>query len=87
VCPAYASIASKTISFNSPRGLNTFEIWTARKNNTTPNQRFTLCEGRDAYGDIHDDFTPVDAPNAFAPFPQSGHKGQPLTVDEFVKIY
>ena len=86
-CPAYASMVGETISFNSPRGSNMFEIWTDQKNNTTPNQRFMLCEGKDAYGDIHDDFTPVDAPNAFAPFPHPSHKGWPLTVEEFIKMY
>jgi hypothetical protein len=82
-CPAYAGIASKIISFNGPRGFNIhFVIWTSQKNNTIPNQRFILCEG-----EAHDDFTPVDVPDAFAPFPQPSHQGQALTVDRFVKMY
>lgn len=86
-CPAYADIAGKTISFNGPRGSHMFEIWTDQRNNTAPNQKFTLCMGSGTYGDIHDDFTPVDVPGAFAPFPQPGHRGQTLTVHEFIKIY
>lgn len=86
-CPAYASIASKNISFNAPAGLNMFEIWTSQRNNTSSNQQFVLCQGSDIYGEIHDDFTPVDVPDQFAPFPQLGHQGQTLTVDQFVKTY
>lgn len=86
-CPAYSSIANGRILFNSTAGLSDFVVWTDQTNNTTPNQRFTLCEGQSPYGAVHDDFTPVDDPNAFAPFPQQGHQGQPLTVDQFVRIY
>jgi hypothetical protein len=68
-------------------GLNQFEISTSRNNNTTQNQRFTLCIGTDVYGEIHDDFTPVDVPDAFAPFPQLGHQGQTMTVEEFIQLY
>jgi len=86
-CPAYASIAGWTISFNQSRGSNNFAIWTSQGNNAAINQSFTVCEGESPYGEVHDDFTPVDVPNAFAPYPQSGHEGQALTVDHFVRTY
>lgn len=87
VCPAYARIAGATVSFNTPRRQNMFEVWTSQKDNITTNQYFTICEGSDIYGAIHDDFTPVDFPNAFAPFPHPSHKGQNLTVEKFIRIY
>jgi len=86
-CPAYAGMAGKTVSFNDRRVRSTFRVWTSHKDNTTPNQRFVLCEGEDVYGEIHDDFTPVDAPSAFASFPRPGHRGQVLSVDDFVRMY
>jgi hypothetical protein len=87
-CPAYASISHELISFNAPVGFGQkFEIRTSNRNNTTANQRFILCQGTDKYGEIHDDFTPQDSPTAFAPFPQTGHNGQPLTVDQFIQTY
>lgn len=87
VCPAYKLIANETISFNRPRVLNQFSIETSSRNNTTPNQRFVVCEGNGTYGPVHDDFSPVDMPSAFAPFPVTGHQGQNLTVDQFVRTY
>jgi hypothetical protein len=86
-CPAYASISTQTVSFNGTGGLGNFVIWTDHKNNITPNQRFELCEGQSLYGPIRDDFTPIDASAAFAPFPQQGHQGQPLAVHQFVRMY
>lgn len=86
-CPAYARIAKETVSFNGTSGFSHFVIWTDQKNNLAPNQRFILCKGQTHYGTIHDDFTPIDAPFKFAPFPQQGHQGQDLTVDQFVTIY
>jgi len=77
----------KNVSFNRTGGFNTFEVWTSRKNNKASNQRFILCTGNDQYGEIHDDFTPVDVPDEFNAFPQLGHQGQNLTVEEFVKTY
>jgi hypothetical protein len=87
VCPAYLRIAQEIVSFNVPRVLNKFVVWTSQRNNATPNQRFVLCEGIDVYGNIHDDFTPVDWPTAFGVFPLVGHTGNDMTVEQFVATY
>jgi hypothetical protein len=86
-CPAYSRIASRTISFNSSRGSNHFEIWTSGKNNTTPNQKFAVCEGTSSQGYVYDNFTPVDTPSSFSPYPASSHQGQTLTVSQFISTY
>lgn len=86
-CPAYSKIVNERISFNAPLGLNKFSIETSQRNNTTPNQRFILCKGAGTYGTVHDDFTPVDFPNAFLPYPQLGHQGQSMSVGQFVNMY
>ena len=62
-------------------------VWTSQRNNATPNQRFVLCEGIDVYGNIHDDFTPVDWPTAFGVFPFVGHTENDMTVEQFVATY
>ena len=48
---------------------------------------FTRCEGTSLYGDLADDFTPVDVPDSFKPYPQSRHDGSKLTVEELIDPY
>ena len=84
-CPAYAQIRHKNVSFNT--GGSDFEITTSSGNNTTPNQRFIKCSGMSIYNNVTDEFSPVDNPNGFAPFPSANHNGSVITVEEFVQRY
>ena len=80
VCPAYASISDFPIVFNSARTIqNQFRIDTSEGNNTSSNQSFVSCEGHSIYWDIRDEFSPVDVPTGFAPYPQPGHAGHSMT--------
>jgi hypothetical protein len=64
-----------------------FKIRTSQKSNTIKGQHFEECTGTDAYGEIHDDFTPGDVPTAFKRFPSNRHLGRPLTVNQFIRMY
>ena len=85
-CPGFANIAEKKVSFNANVGAN-FDLETSGRNNTTLNQRFSLCKGKVEGKEIHDDFTSVDIPEIFHAFPQHPHQGQVLSVKEFIGIY
>lgn len=88
VCPAYAAISDQTITFNARgRGRGQFDIETSAGNNTMPAQTFVRCTGYGSYEGIIDEFSPVDEPSSFAPYPQTGHNGSPLTVAQFVDLY
>jgi hypothetical protein len=87
VCPAYQQIAGRTVVFNTRRAPNQFRVDTSAGNNTTPNQSFVRCTGFSIYENIADEFSPVDEPTGFAPYPQPGHVGTPLTVDQFIGLY
>ena len=87
-CPAYARISNFPIVFNSARTTqNQFRIDTSQGNNTLTNQSFVSCEGHSIYWEIRDEFSPVDVPTGFAPYPQPGHAGQTMTVAQFVNLY
>ena len=86
-CPAHEQIKHSTITFNDSSLMGNFNIETDSKDNTTPNQKFVLCTGDSIYGQISDDFSPYDNPGGFAPFPVQNHKGDPITVEDFIKIY
>ncbi len=87
-CPAFEQIKDKIISFNNniQRGA-TFFVKTSAENNTTPNQSFNSCRGNSIYSEVLDDFSPADEPSGFSSFPTSRHTGNPLSVEEFVRIY
>lgn len=88
VCPAYAKICDQPIMFNSGRtSQKQFRIDTSEGNNSDSNQSFVSCEGHSIYMNVRDEFSPVDDPTGFAPYPQSGHSGQILTVAQFVSLY
>jgi hypothetical protein len=88
VCPAYSKISNFPIVFNAPRTVQgQFRITTSMGNNTSPNQKFVRCEGYSLYNEIVDEFSAQDVSTAFAPYPQAGHTGQPVTVAEFVARY
>jgi hypothetical protein len=85
-CPAYHSIATALVSFNGASPAGQFVIRTSAGNNTTPNQRLVSAEGSGKYGKVMDDFSPVDEPDGYVPFP--AHKALGLiTVREFVSTY
>jgi hypothetical protein len=86
-CPAFAAISQKPVSFNASRPAGGFEIATSAGDNTTSNQRFIRCSGFSIYREIIDDFSPVDNPNGFLPFPQPGHSGEIMTVTQFIATY
>lgn len=87
VCPAYADIQNQQVVFNTAASANQFSITTSANNNTTPNQKFTSCNGKSIYITINDDFSPADSPNGLAPYPSGNHTGTTLTVEEFVNTY
>lgn len=87
VCPAYADIKNREIVFNKKKNQNQFRIDTSEKNNANTNQKFISCTGKSIYDEIVDDFSPADIPNGFAPYPSSSHKGENITVEEFINIY
>jgi hypothetical protein len=87
VCPAYADIKQKQIVFNGPTTNLQFRINTSSMNNTTRNQKFSSCSGESIYSQIDDDFSAVDNPNGFAPYPSQNHNGAPITVEEFIETY
>jgi hypothetical protein len=87
VCPAYADIQQKQIVFNTAATNQQFEITTSSNNNNTPNQKFLSCKGESIYSEIHDDFSPSDSPNGFAPYPSANHNGGILTVNQFIASY
>jgi hypothetical protein len=87
-CPAFQKIKNLIICFNSePQPGVTFQVITNKRENTTPNQKFESCSGKSIYEIIEDDFSPVDNPNGFAPFPAQNHEGGNISVDEFIRIY
>jgi hypothetical protein len=87
-CPAYLAIKDQFIVFNAPIAAgDSFGIDTSAGNNTTPNQTFTRCFGKSISKDIDDDFSPIDDPGGFAPYPVSSHRGERKTVEQFVDMY
>jgi hypothetical protein len=87
-CPAYRAIRNMKICFNSERDEGVaFRITTSSNNNTISNQKFKSCTGESIYTTITDDFSPVDKPDGFAPFPAQNHDGSVITVEDFVRIY
>lgn len=87
-CPAYAKIKDRQVCFNDELNEDVdFFVFTSEGNNTSPNQKFTQCDGWSIYKEIVDDFSPADDPDGYAPFPAVGHNGSVITVDEFVNIY
>jgi hypothetical protein len=86
-CPSFESIAGRSIVFNGARRHGGFRIVASAGNNSTKNQRFDLTVGANWYDESHDDFTPIDAPSAFKPYPAAPHRGEELTVAEFVRRY
>jgi hypothetical protein len=90
-CPAYAAIAPLRIAFNvdfkeRPENV-TYAVVTSQESNEIPNQTFHTCFGLPFGMEIEDDFSPKDDATGFAPYPQPGHDGSPLTVAEFVEKY
>jgi hypothetical protein len=86
-CPAYAAIAASTVSFNNKDAGTDYFIFTSKGDNQTPNQQFHTCFGLPFGWEIEDDFSPKDDADGFAPYPQPGHDGSPITVAEFVQKY
>lgn len=88
VCPAFERIRNDTIVFNPQNPPDAgFTIATSAGDNTTPNQTFCYCRGHSIYSEILDDFSPADDPEGFGHFPTAQHRGMPITVEEFVRIY
>lgn len=86
VCPAFLSIKDSIVSFNERTGETVFLLTTSDGDNTIPNQKFVRCEGRSIYEDILDEFSPVDYPNGYAPFPIDTEIHS-MTVEAFVNKY
>jgi hypothetical protein len=84
ICPAHLEILGRTVRFNGtvPRG--GFNIETSAGNNVAHGQRF--LRSTDSAGTA-DEFTVVDAPDAFAPFPSPSHNGADMTVADFIRTY
>jgi hypothetical protein len=83
VCPAFSSIRQKLISFNQNDKNTTFRITSSGGDNVKPSQLFVRCEGPD----LCDVYSVPDKPAGFQKFPAIGHTGDPITVEDFVKLY
>lgn len=77
-CPAYDDIRSRSVKVNARGG--DFRV-------AATGPRFTSCRGRSACGHVVDEFTTVDRPEGFAPYPVPKHKKNKVTVEEFVGLY
>ena len=88
VCPSYNEIKNRNVHFNtSISNDQDFLIITSKENNTSPNQIFISCKGMSIYANILDDFSPADDPDGFSQYPNNKHKGETITVEQFVDIY
>lgn len=90
VCPAYQSIAQLGVGFNGSGGnAQPFNLLTSGSNNTTPGQRFTVCQGRGDMTGLLDEDTATDSARSFVvPYPAAGHNaGVPMTVADFMNRY
>jgi len=87
-CPSYEQIKKSMVVFNSTSPSARFHITTSEGNNTTPNQKFVSCTGKSIYEDINDNFSSVDVPGGFLPYPSKDHsEGKPISVEDFIKFY
>lgn len=88
VCPAYQQIKDLKVCFNADPEIGvTFRVTTTNGNNINHDQKFVICEGESIYCAVKDDFSPIDKPEGFAPFPAQNHTGSIITVEDFVRIY
>ncbi len=87
ICPAYSAIKNYQIDFNTDQGNGDFVIKTNEHNNTSHHQKFISCSGKSTYQDISDTYSVDDAPDVFLEFPQRNHRGETITMEEFIRIY
>lgn len=85
-CPAFDLISRSPVVFNGVRPRNGFLITTTDRDNTTPRQRFVTASGGGKYGNVVDDFSPVDDPDGYREFP-AHDVHRPINVSEFVERY
>lgn len=89
-CPAYNNIKEEEVSFNNPESNTNFKIVTSAGNNVSLNQKFISCDSKVVYESkrVIDDFSPIDVPDGFNPFPQNQmDEDTTMTVEEFVHLY
>ena len=87
VCPAFAAIRERFVTFNADAEGSAFRVDTSAGNSIATNQTFVRCEGESVYGTVTDEFSPADDPAGFNTFPAAGHAGEALTVEDFVLKY
>ena len=82
VCPAFDKIRNAHVSFNG-NGVASFNIKTSAKDNTSSGQLLVSCTGP---GTV-DEYSSRDKPDRFQNFPRAPHKGEPITVEDFIQRY
>ncbi len=84
-CPAYEAIKDQMVGFNLPSNSKSvsFIIRTSKSNNTSPAQTFVSCEG----STTKDEYSTRDRPDRFRLYPALGHKGEAISVQQFLSDY
>jgi hypothetical protein len=83
VCPGYAGIRDSIIRFNARTPKADFRVVTSGGNSRTRGQTLVSCESDFVY----DEYSTRDEPNAFVPYPCPRHKGENLSVADFISRY
>jgi hypothetical protein len=86
VCPVYDGISATKVVFNVDLATDPsaqFSIITSAGNSTSPNQQLIAAKSKSC----SDIYSTKDRPGEFGVYPAAGHKGESLSVEDFVSKY